>query len=667
MKHSIAVKFLAILLSAFSLACAVGGVAGIIAMESAGLYVNGLDKLQDQELNSTAKEIAQSYTDRYVADTYSNLPYDEKEQTYPDPETRSDADYWQVQLRRGEEILTGPANVEGFTLIKTYKRKAVYPVVSLLAPGESLPEDEIAEDGKQDPFLVAPPETYRNYRERTVRDGLKVTTYYYYYCETEEYEVKVYMQPEILQSSAVYILTDLYPYRYTFIAVLVLGLMLFAAGIVYLVWAAGRTADNRIEPGGLNRLPLDLYLLGAAGVIYGVSFLFDALLTRIQREGPHLGNLSLVGTTLVVMILPVIGMSMAIAAQVKLDGYWWKSSLLRKAGKWVNGIGRILPAVWQYLLVGMLMGIALVLSAVFGSWILLICVAAICLLIICYGGYAQGMLIRGAERMVKGDLNTKINTRYLFGIYARSAEHMNALADAAMEAAQSQMRSERMRTELITNVSHDIKTPLTSIINYVDLLERPHTTEEQQQYLAVLGRQSQRMKKLIEDLVEMSKMSSGNLSVNRMCMDASETVMQALGEFSDKLEKAQLQTVFRQSAEPMKILADGRLTWRVLSNLLSNAVKYAMPGTRVYVDMDTTEQGVEISIKNISKDPLTVSPEELTERFVRGDASRNTEGSGLGLHIAKGLMELQNGQLRLQTDGDMFKAVLIFETAKPCS
>ncbi len=662
MKHGIAVKFLAVLLSAFSLACAVGGAAGIIAMESAGLYVNGLDKLQDQELNSTAREIAQSYTDRYIADTNSNLPYEEKEQLYPNPEDRGDADYWQVQIRQGEKVLTSPVNTEGFTLVKTFKRKAVYPVVSLLAPGE-LPDEASTDESKPDPFMVVPPETYRNYREKTVRDGLKVTTYYYYYCETPEYEVTVYMHPEILQSSAVYILTDMYPYRYGFIAILALGLMLFAAGIVYLVWSAGKAADNRAEPGGLNRLPLDLYLLGAAGVIYALWFLFDALLERIQREGPHLGNLSLVGTVLILMILPVIGVIMAVAAQVKQDGYWWRSSILRKTVKWINAVSRVLPVMWQYLLIGVLMGTALVLSVALGGWHALIPVAVVCLLILCYGGYAQGTLVRGTQRMVKGDLNTKINTRYLIGIYARSAEHMNALADAAMDAAQKQMRSERMRTELITNVSHDIKTPLTSIINYVDLLERPHNAEEQQQYLSVLGRQSQRMKKLIEDLVEMSKMSSGNLTVDRMCMDASEAVNQALGEFSDKLEKAQLQAVFRQPAESIRILADGRLTWRVLSNLLSNVVKYAMPGTRVYVDVEATEQGVEISVKNISKDPLTVSAEELTERFVRGDASRNTEGSGLGLHIAKGLMELQKGQLILQTDGDMFKAVLVFEAA----
>ena len=219
-----------------------------------------------------------------------------------------------------------------------------------------------------------------------------------------------------------------------------------------------------------------------------------------------------------------------------------------------------------------------------------------------------------------------------------------------------------MKTELITNVSHDIKTPLTSIINYVDLLQKAHTPEEEAQYLEVLSRQSQRMKKLIEDLMDMSKATTGNMTVEIFRVDAVEAVNQALGEFSDKLAAASLTPVFRNPEEPVEILADGRLTWRVLSNLLGNVVKYALPGTRVYVDLVKLEHQVVLSLKNISREELNVSTEELTERFVRGDKSRNTEGSGLGLNIAQSLMELQKGQLQLLVDGDLFKVTLIFPT-----
>lgn len=240
---------------------------------------------------------------------------------------------------------------------------------------------------------------------------------------------------------------------------------------------------------------------------------------------------------------------------------------------------------------------------------------------------------------------------------------LNDLAGVAVVAAQKQLKSERMKTELITNVSHDIKTPLTSIINYVDLLQKPHTPEEEKTYLEVLNRQSQRLKKLIEDLMEMSKASTGNLTADITKLDAVESVNQALGEFADKLEKAQLTPVFRHPEESVAMMADGRLAWRVLSNLLSNTVKYALPGTRVYIDVMALEGKVIISLKNISRDELNVDADELMERFVRGDDSRNTEGSGLGLNIAKTLMELQKGQLQLLVDGDLFKVTLIFPGA----
>ena len=262
--------------------------------------------------------------------------------------------------------------------------------------------------------------------------------------------------------------------------------------------------------------------------------------------------------------------------------------------------------------------------------------------------------------MKRGDLSHKISTRFLFGSFKEFAKGLNDISNAAALAAEKQLRSERMKTELITNVSHDIKTPLTSIINYVDLLQKPHTEQEEAQYLEVLSRQSQRLKKLVDDLMEMSKASTGNIATQITQLDAVEAVTQALGEFADKLDKANLTPVLDVPETPVMMLADSRLVWRVLSNLLSNAVKYALPGTRMYVRVRQNRNAVVISIKNISKEQLGISAEELMERFVRGDASRNTEGSGLGLNIAKSLMELQKGQLKLAVDGDLFKVTLIF-------
>ena len=320
----------------------------------------------------------------------------------------------------------------------------------------------------------------------------------------------------------------------------------------------------------------------------------------------------------------------------------------------------LLPITWQFLLTGFLLVFFLyvMLRSYKVGWILV--GFGVFFAVILYAASAFAILLESAKRMRRGDLDTKVDDRMLIGGFKDFSEELNGLAGVAVVAAQKQLKSERMKTELITNVSHDIKTPLTSIINYVDLLQKPHTEQEQAVYLEVLSRQSQRLKKLVDDLMEMSKASTGNLAVEITRMDAGEAINQALGEFADKLERAELTPVFRQPVDKVEMMADGRLVWRVMSNLLSNASKYALPGTRIYIDLLQMDGKVIISMKNISREELNVNAEELMERFVRGDASRNTEGSGLGLNIALSLMELQKGQLQLLVDGDLFKVTLIF-------
>ena len=310
--------------------------------------------------------------------------------------------------------------------------------------------------------------------------------------------------------------------------------------------------------------------------------------------------------------------------------------------------------MWQWLLAGAVC-VLLVYASDGELWTLILWVA-----LICYGAYCFGKLMDSASRMSKGDLNIKVDEKHMVGAFAQFAESLNNLANVTMEAARKQLKSERMKTELITNVSHDIKTPLTSIINYVDLLQKAQTEEERKEYLEVLDRQSQRLKKLIDDLMDMSKASTGNMTVDITRVDAVEAVNQALGEFADKLDRAMLSPVFRHDDASVPMMADGRLVWRVLSNLLGNAVKYAMPGTRLYIDLSQMGGKVLLSVKNISREELNIGADELMERFVRGDGSRNTEGSGLGLNIAKSLMELQKGELQLLVDGDLFKVTLIF-------
>ena len=223
------------------------------------------------------------------------------------------------------------------------------------------------------------------------------------------------------------------------------------------------------------------------------------------------------------------------------------------------------------------------------------------------------------------------------------------------------MKSERFKTELITNVSHDIKTPLTSIINYVDLLQKEELNNPTaQEYLEVLDRQSSRLKKLIEDLIEASKASTGNLSVQMERCEAGVFLVQTVGEFKEKTDAANLELIIKKPEEPVYIMADGRHFWRIIDNMMNNICKYAQPGTRVYINLEQAFGTLTITFRNTSRAPLNISSEELMERFVRGDSSRNTEGNGLGLSIARSLTELQKGTLSIQIDGDLFKAVLEF-------
>ena len=272
-------------------------------------------------------------------------------------------------------------------------------------------------------------------------------------------------------------------------------------------------------------------------------------------------------------------------------------------------------------------------------------------------------LRQGAQAIVKGNPELRIDTAgmKLFPDLRAHAEALNDLGSAINTAVDARLRSERMKAELITNVSHDLKTPLTSIINYVDLLKKEDIQgEKAQEYIEVLDRKSQRLKKLTEDLVEASKASTGTLTVNAERLGMGQLVDQALGEYNAKFEAANLTLLSTLPPQELYVKADGRHVWRILDNLLGNCVKYAMPGTRVYLELLKWDGNVIFSLKNVSASQLNVPPEELMERFVRGDESRTTEGSGLGLSIARSLTEVQGGSFRLSIDGDLFKASVSF-------
>ena len=268
---------------------------------------------------------------------------------------------------------------------------------------------------------------------------------------------------------------------------------------------------------------------------------------------------------------------------------------------------------------------------------------------------------KGMAMVASGNTDASIDTSHMLPAFKSHAADITNVSEGINKAVEERMKSERMKTELITNVSHDIKTPLTSIINYVDLMEKHGTDDpEMQEYLEVLDRQSDRLKKLIEDLIEASKASSGAIEMQIEPVNVSVLLSQVEGEFEEKLKKKELIPVVTVPEEEQTIKADGRYLWRVIDNLMSNICKYTMPNTRVYVDLISKGDTSEISFKNISATELNISAEELTERFVRGDKSRNTEGSGLGLSIAKSLTEHMGGTMDIHIDGDLFKVTLTF-------
>ena len=451
------------------------------------------------------------------------------------------------------------------------------------------------------------------------------------------------------------------------IVCLVLGLML----LVSLCCTVGRV-NGKEEPvlNPIHKLPGDLVLLVVAlWIAFGISltqFDFSYFTASLISLGIISGLLSLGVTYLLPSLCVRIKTHTLLKNTICYRLSTWIKRIAGSLGQAVSAVFLHLPLFWKvmaaYLALCVLELIGLNLffygsGALYFFWIIeKLLVGGI----IAYVCMSFLRLKSGAERISAGDYNTKVSTNHLVLEFKSTAETLNHIQDGISTAVDRRMRSERLKTELITNVSHDLKTPLTSIVSYVDLLKQePAGSPAAQEYLQVLDRQSARLKKLIEDLVEASKASTGNITVHAVPLDFSMMLGQALGEYSERLEKAGLTPVPKIPEGPVMISADGRLLWRILDNLLGNAVKYAMPGTRLYVTLTADTHAI-VTFRNISRDPLDVTPEELMERFVRGDSSRHTEGSGLGLSIARSLAESMGGEFILSVDGDLFKAAVIF-------
>lgn len=715
MRNHVIFKFLAIALCALCLMGAIVSGGSLIMLASLELEDGQSPRDKQQEsLEQNLQWDARSYVARYVtqkkgvtdetflARRYSSLNYD-----------------YQIRNSQGKVVDESFTLTGGFTefTCTVYAGTVSYDAAVSGPVYAKWPDWEQTREAMAEEYRTEHPDA----EFTTIGFSVPNTNGENYYIveerpTTEDYTVVFHIDTAgigSIQEQRPWALADtIWQHEPVFIGALGVSLVLFAALAVYLCMAAGRKPGmEEVRPGGLNCIPLDLYcgivLVAAYGYLYCAAsglgyFITQSLLTFF----------SIYGYGLYAWCLLFVGFCFACAAQFKAPkAYWWHHSLMglcwraavwcwhfgwkclgwayrilwqvalavlgwawglvkklwlflgKLCGKllgWLKRMYGLLPLTWQWLLCGLIVGGCTFPGLITDSPFLLLVSFAAAIVVVIYGANVFGTLLEAAKRMRGGDLDVKVDDKLMVGAYKDMAGELNGLSDVVVVAAQKQMRSERMRTELITNVSHDIKTPLTSIINYVDLLQKPHSEEDTKTYLEVLSRQSNRMKRLIDDLIELSKASTGNITVNLTTMDAVETVNQALGEFTDKLEAARLMPVFRAPKEPLYIHADGRLAWRAMSNLLSNAAKYAMPDTRLYVNMVAVDGKVCISFKNISRDSLNISADELMERFVRGEASRSQEGSGLGLNIAKSMMELQHGALELLVDGDLFKATLIF-------
>lgn len=456
----------------------------------------------------------------------------------------------------------------------------------------------------------------------------------------------------------------LYGARYWLIAAVcvltVLGLALF----VFLLYGAGRReGTDEIALRWVDKIPCDLYTLLLVLAIVGIGSAAMQCSWDFYADTPYLPcGLAAAGIALLGTLL-----CMSWAARIRV-GKWWRHSVIFSVLHWLKKpavslvrLIKSLPLIWRTALIALavfLFQVIFYASRATFLWLLLnlaLCLAAL------YLTLDARRLRATAQALADGNFDGRLDTSKMHWEFKAHGEDLNRIGDGISLAVEKQMKSERMKTELITNVSHDIKTPLTSIINYVDLLKKEDVQpEEAREYIAVLDRQSQRLRKLTEDVIEASKASTGNIPVELSKTDMNVLLSQAAGEYEDKLAARKLELVLSLAGAPLPILADGRLLWRVFDNLMGNAVKYALPGTRVYVTTAARDSFAQAEFKNISAAQLNISADELMERFTRGDASRNTEGSGLGLSIADSLTRLQGGQFGLTIDGDLFKATVRF-------
>lgn len=493
------------------------------------------------------------------------------------------------------------------------------------------------------------------------------------------FNVNIKENPGINSYSTIRKVIDLtYPLRYWVYLIGIIALLAAIAFFIALMANAGRRNDSEeLYPGPLNKIPFDVL-----AVLYVLS---GAACFAVLEENYHLPDEFIVAAVIVlslVFLVLFIGLCISMAVRIKqknlvkgsltylcLKHLWaifmYAWDLIKKLMKSVINFISSIPLVWKTVVItlGLVFVEFLFLVNSYSDFYIAFWLIRNLILIpaVIYIALNLRTLQQGGIALANGDLSYHVDTKKMFWDFRKHGENLNSIASGMSIAVEDRLKSERMKTELITNVSHDIKTPLTSIINYADLIGKEKTNNKKvKEYTEVLLRQSERLKRLIDDLVEASKASTGNLEVNLMPCDAATFVNQTAGEYQDRLKECDLTLVTEVPEEELRIMADGRRMYRIFDNLMNNICKYAQSGTRVYLSLERKDNDALFVFKNTSREQLNISEDELMERFTRGDQSRNTEGNGLGLSIAKSMAELQNGSLKIVIDGDLFKANLTF-------
>lgn len=506
---------------------------------------------------------------------------------------------------------------------------------------------------------------------------MKSDTYFVlsYHDSGVAYDVDLTQEEADLFAQYDVIVGTLYSMRYQVFAVVFGCLAVYLLAFVFLCCAAGyKKGQTELSQTWSNRIPLEIY---AGTLVFGEAFCM-ALADEMSWKISGLGDVFWIAVTATFILLA--GLLLTVAAlelitRIKLRilwkntiCYWLISKLFGGAKQAWAFVLEHTSLVWKAVLFIGVNAIADFVICLFmyessGFGFFLFVIKCVGLLLLALSVVSQLRRLRDAgEHMAKGDLSYRVDTKGLLWDFKCHGENLNSVSEGLSLAVDERMKSERFKTELITNVSHDIKTPLTSITNYVDLIQKEEINNEKiEEYLEVLERQSKRLKKLLEDLMEASKASAGTLPVGFETLEAGVFMVQTVGEFEEKTAAQDLELIIKKPEEAVYINADGRHFWRVIDNLMNNICKYAQPNTRVYINLEATKEEVSITFRNTSRYPLNISSEELMERFVRGDESRNTEGSGLGLSIAQSLMELMHGTFDLIVDGDLFKVVLKFK------